>query len=40
MNCIKNQDVNDFEMIKNSFYIAGYKNGIEIYILTVKLNHQ
>ena len=27
MNCIKNQDVNDFEMIKTSFYISGYKNG-------------
>jgi len=31
MNCIKNQDVNDFEMIKNSFYISGYKNDVQIY---------
>lgn len=31
MNCIKNQDVNDFEMIKNSFYILGYKGDVQIY---------
>ena len=30
MNCIKNPDQNDFETIKNSFYVSGYRDDTQI----------
>lgn len=29
-NCMQNRDINDFEKIKNSFYIEGYQGDVQI----------